>query len=108
MTKVIIYDNLLIKASAIGASYQKNAALAAELRESMNQDSNRTAPRREVAEQLKKARKAQNVTQEVLAERVGTKKSNISRLESGRYNPSLDFLTRVAEGLGKQVSVKIH
>ena len=125
MTKVIIYDNLFIKASAIGASYQKNAALAAELRKSMNQDSNRTAPRREVAEQFmviaigqggqeevaeqfKKARKAQNVTQEVLAERVGTKKSNISRLESGRYNPSLDFLTRVAEGLGKQVSVKIH
>lgn len=108
MTKVIIYDNLFIKASAIGASYQKNAAFAAELRESMNQDSNRTAPRREVAEQLKKARKAQNVTQEVLAERVGTKKSNISRLESGRYNPSLDFLARVAEGLGKQVSVKIH
>ena len=32
------------------------------------------------------------MTQEVLAERVGTKKSNISRFESGRYNPSLDFL----------------
>ena len=48
-------------------------------------------PRYEVVEQLKSARKAQNVTQEVLAERVGTKKSNISRFESGRYNPSLDF-----------------
>lgn len=62
----------------------------------------------EVARQLKEARKAQNITQEVLAERIGTKKSNISRLESGRYNPSLDFLARVAEGLGRRVQITIQ
>lgn len=62
----------------------------------------------EVARQLKEARKAQNITQEVLAERIGTKKSNISRLESGRYNPSLDFLVRVAEGLGRRVQITIQ
>ena len=38
------------------------------------------------------ARKEQNMTQAELAKRVGTQKSNISRLESGNYNPSLDFL----------------
>ncbi len=65
-------------------------------------------PRYEVVEQLKSARKAQNVTQEVLAERVGTKKSNISRFESGKYNPSLDFLVKVAESLGKQIHIKIR
>ncbi len=65
-------------------------------------------PRYEVVEQLKRARKAQNVTQEVLAERVGTKKSNISRFESGKYNPSLDFLVKVAESLGKQIHIKIR
>lgn len=65
------------------------------------------APRYEVVEQLKKARRAQNVTQEVLAERVGTKKSNISRFESGKYNPSLDFLIKVAESLGKQIHIRI-
>lgn len=64
--------------------------------------------RYEVARQLKEARKAQNITQEVLAERIGTKKSNISRLESGRYNPSLDFLIRVAEGLGRRVQITIQ
>lgn len=63
--------------------------------------------RYEVVEQLKNARRAQNVTQEVLAERVGTKKSNISRFESGRYNPSLDFLIKMAESLGKQIHIKI-
>lgn len=59
-------------------------------------------PRYEVVQQLKDARKAQDMTQEVLAERVGTKKSNISRFESGKYNPSLDFLIKVAGSLGKQ------
>lgn len=65
------------------------------------------APRYEVVEQLKAARKAQDITQEVLAARVGTKKSNISRFESGKYNPSLDFLIKVADSLGKQVHIKI-
>ena len=62
-------------------------------------------PRYEVVQQLKDARKAQDMTQEVLAE--GTKKSNISRFESGKYNPSLDFLIKVAGSLGKQVQIRI-
>lgn len=64
-------------------------------------------PRHEVAEQLKQIRKSQHVTQETLAERVGTKKSNISRFESGNYNPSLDFLIKVAGGLGKQIHIRV-
>lgn len=63
--------------------------------------------REEVAQQLREVRKSQGMTQESLADRVGTKKSNISRLESGRYNPSLDFLVKVAGGLGKQIQVKV-
>lgn len=64
-------------------------------------------PRYEAIEQIIKARKEQNITQSELAKRVGTQKSNISRLESGNYNPSLDFLVKVAESLGKSVSVQI-
>lgn len=65
------------------------------------------ATREEVAQQLREVRKSQGMTQESLADCVGTKKSNISRLESGRYNPSLDFLVKVAGGLGKQIQVKV-
>ena len=65
------------------------------------------ATREEVAQQLREVRKSHGMTQELLADRVGTKKSNISRLESGRYNPSLDFLVKVAGGLGKQIQVKV-
>ena len=63
--------------------------------------------RSDVVRQLKAVREEQHITQEVLAERAGTKKSNISRLESGRYNPSLDFLVKVAGCLGKNVEIQI-
>ena len=51
---------------------------------------------------------SQNLTQQVLADRVGTKKSNISRMESGRYNPSLDFMVRVADCMGKHISITLE
>ena len=63
--------------------------------------------RQEMASQLRQVRKEQGMTQERLAEKVGTRKSNISRLESGRYNPSLDFLEKVAGGLGREIEVKV-
>ena len=66
-----------------------------------------SSARQDVALQMKQARKEQGITQEMLAEKVGTKKSNISRLESGRYNPSPDFLEKVAGGLGKEIKVKV-
>lgn len=64
-------------------------------------------PGQEIAAQLRQVRKEQGMTQERLAEKVGTRKSNISRLESGRYNPSLDFLEKVAGGLGREIEVKV-
>ena len=63
--------------------------------------------RQDIASQLRQVRKEQGMTQERLAEKVGTRKSNISRLESGRYNPSLDFLEKVAGGLGREIEVKV-
>lgn len=65
------------------------------------------SPRLDIVRQLKEVRKAEGMTQEELAELVGTQKSNISRLESGRYNPSLDFLVKVAGGLGKKIQVSV-
>lgn len=42
-------------------------------------------PRYDFISQIIKARAEQNITQEELALRVGTQKSNINRLESGTY-----------------------
>ena len=64
--------------------------------------------RAQVASQLKAARCSVNLSQQNLAKMCGTKKSNISRMESGRYNPSLDFLVKVASSLGMEVSVQVR
>ncbi|GHU30983.1 hypothetical protein FACS1894172_05110 [Spirochaetia bacterium] len=53
------------------------------------------------------ARKEKNLTQKDLAVLVGTRQSNISRLESGNYNPSLEFLNKIAIAMGKELEVRI-
>lgn len=69
---------------------------------------NRQEIRMEMARQMREARLGMNLTQQVVAERAGTKKSNISRMESGKYNPTLDFLAKVAESMDKQISIQIE
>ncbi|MBQ8633356.1 MAG: helix-turn-helix transcriptional regulator [Lachnospiraceae bacterium] len=65
-------------------------------------------PRYEIISQIIEARKEQNMTQAELAKLVGTQKSNISRLEGGNYNPSLDFLIKVAASLGKELKIQLQ
>ena len=65
-------------------------------------------PRYELITQIIDARNQLNITQEELALRVGTQKSNISRFESGAYNPSLDFVTKIARSLGKEIHITIN
>ncbi len=94
MTIVIIYDN-------IGRVRMEITMKGKDISDG------KRLPRYEVVEELKKARREQHMTQEALAELVGTKKSNISRFESGKYNPSLDFLIKVADCLGKQLRIEL-
>ena len=59
-----------------------------------------------ISEILKEARKEANMTQEQLAEKVGTKKSYISRLENGKCDIQLSTLYRIFEfGLSKRVNL---
>ena len=57
--------------------------------------------------QFKKARIKKKLSQGELAKLVGTKQSAISRFESGRYNPSIKFLGKVADSLGKSIIIRI-
>ena len=54
-------------------------------------------PEYELIKQIIEIRNDQEITQKQLAERTGTKQSNISRLEKGEYNPSLKFLKKLAQ-----------
>ncbi len=59
-----------------------------------------------ISEILKEARKEANMTQEQLADKVGTKKSYISRLENGKCDIQLSTLYKIFEfGLGKRVNL---
>jgi len=60
-----------------------------------------------IIEEIIMARKEKNLTQRDLATLIGTKQSNISRLESGNYNPSLDLLNRIAFAVGKELEVRM-
>lgn len=59
-----------------------------------------------ISEMLREARKDANMTQEQLADKVGTKKSYISRLENGKCDIQLSTLYRIFEyGLGKKINL---
>jgi len=61
-----------------------------------------------LAQTLKEERKRAGLTQEELAEKIGTKKTYISRLENGKADIQLGTLFRIFEGLGRRVSLTIH
>jgi DNA-binding XRE family transcriptional regulator len=61
-----------------------------------------------VASQMLGARTKAGLTQDAVAERMGTTKSAISRLESaGRHTPSLATLKKYAEAVGCDLQVKL-
>jgi DNA-binding XRE family transcriptional regulator len=60
-----------------------------------------------IVEEIILARQEKNLTQQELAEMIGTKQSNISRLESGNYNPSVKFLNNIAHAFGKELEIRM-
>ena len=62
-----------------------------------------------IGEIIKEERRLSNLTQEQLAEKTGTKKSFISRVENGHSDIQLSTLYRLIElGLGKKISFSIQ
>ena len=61
--------------------------------------------RQSLIERIIQAQADQGLTQAQLAKMVGTQRSNISRLESGAHNPSLDFLLNVTAALRMELDL---
>ena len=62
----------------------------------------------QVAGQMLKARSRAGLTQDAVAQRMGTTKSAISRLEcAGKHAPSLATLKRYASAVGCELQVKL-
>ena len=62
----------------------------------------------EIKREIIATRKEHNLTQKQLAELVGTKQSNIARFESGSYNPTVEFLQKIAGALGKKLKISLY
>ncbi|CZR05973.1 MULTISPECIES: helix-turn-helix transcriptional regulator [Trichococcus] len=100
-------SKLDVKTKSAGVKFDDIKAQMMEDAE-FQEEYDKLQPRYELISQIIEARKSMKMTQEELAKRAGTRKSNISRLESGSYNPSLDFLIKIAKGLGKDVHIEIR
>lgn len=62
----------------------------------------------DVVAQLLKARTRAGLTQDAVAERMGTTKSAVSRLEgSGKHAPSLATLRRYAQAVGCELQLRL-
>ena len=62
----------------------------------------------QVAGQMRQARSRAGLTQDAVAERMGTTKIAVSRLESaGKHAPSLATLKRYASAVGCELQVKL-
>ena len=56
----------------------------------------------------KQYRKELGLTQSELGKRAGISQPNITRFESGNYNPSLEVLVKIAGAMGKKVKVTLE
>ncbi|MBU4352483.1 MAG: helix-turn-helix domain-containing protein [Nanoarchaeota archaeon] len=63
-------------------------------------------PEYKIIEQIIRLRKESNLTQDQVAKLMKSKQSCIARLESGEYNPSLEFLKRVADVLNTKLDIR--
>lgn len=71
-------------------------------------DKDMLASRQSIIQKLTQARLEKGLTQEQLAKLIGTQRSNICRIESGTQNLSLDMMLKIAEALGKDISIMLE
>lgn len=63
-------------------------------------------PEFDVIRAIVDARTSQNMTQKELAERTGINQADISKLENGTRNPSVNLLKRLADGMGMALKIE--
>jgi len=61
----------------------------------------------EPAFQIARLRMKRGLTQQELAERIGTQQPSIARIESGRFRPSMAMLERIASALDADLRVTL-
>jgi transcriptional regulator with XRE-family HTH domain len=86
--------------SPVGSRATDAARRRARRSAAYRREQRRLAPYEEIARLVIKHRLERGLTQQELAERMGTSHSAISRIESGRHTTSAETLRRLAQALG--------
>ena len=63
-------------------------------------------PEYDIIQAMIDARKKLDLTQKELSEKTGITQADISRIENGTRNPSLNMMKRLAEGLGMRLKLE--
>ena len=61
----------------------------------------------EIAYQILQLRKRKKMSQAELARKIGTKQSNIARMEIGQQNFTIDTLQKISKAFNRELKVKI-
>ena len=56
---------------------------------------------------MKNTRKKMGITQSQLSSLTGIEQGAISKIETGKFNPSLLMLKRISDALGKELVIKL-
>lgn len=75
-------------------------------KESFRKEYDAIRPGMDIIRASAEADRARHLTQAELAERTGIDQGDISRLECGNRNPSLQMLKKLAEGLGMTLRIE--
>ena len=63
-------------------------------------------PEYDIIQAMIDARKSQNMTQKDLSKATGITQADISRIENGTRNPSLEMVKRLAAGMGMRLKLE--
>lgn len=75
--------------------------------EEFKEEYKKISPELDIIKAMLDARKLQNLTQEELAKKTGINQADISKLENGTRNPTINLLKRLAEGLGMDLKIEL-
>jgi ribosome-binding protein aMBF1 (putative translation factor) len=92
-------------ASPVGSTHRAGSRRRAQQSAVYREELRRIAPYEGIARIVIARRQALGLTQQELAERVGTSHSVISRIESGQHPASVTTLRRLAEAFGTHLVV---
>ncbi len=104
---VQLFKSVQVDTGGYGISWNENLDLDSETiwEDGVTTEVKNADPNLEFAFHLSEARNLMGITQKQLAEKTGIYQADISKIERGLGNPSLNTMKRLADGLGMDLKI---